>query len=166
MKKKKKTHAKPVQRQARAEPSPNGCATKIDTLDRKMYVADLMSRGYGAEESARELATKCDLSIGRARVYVADVRNEWAEMEQSERATRRAQCLKLLETGARIAIESRNVPALNGAVREIARITGLDVKESLITGGIASLQAQILARLADAKPGDGISGDNVEESEK
>lgn len=142
-----------------------GKASHLDKLARKRFVADLMGKGYGAESAAVELAARVKLSLSQARTYVTEVRNEWAAAEEQERPTRRAQCLRLLERGARMAIEQQDAKALATTVREMARITGLDQREVHVTGGVGALQEQIMAALAASRPGDAQESPTVDEGD-
>lgn len=110
---------------AKVRPAESGVASETEVIARRQWVEELMERGAGAEYAARELAAVCNISVGRAREYVAKVRNEWRALEVQERPARRAATIRMLEEVTRRAIEvGEYLPALK-AISEIARITGI-----------------------------------------
>lgn len=151
-----KVQAPTVARVPKPAPSPKGCATKLDVLARKRYVSEQMARGAGSQVAAERLAKHCGITVEQAQTYVTAVRKDWAEIETAERPTRRAWCLRVLEQVIEDAMLAGDLKAANGAVREVARITGLDVREIQLTGGVGALQEQIMAALTAARPGDAL----------
>jgi hypothetical protein len=112
-----------------------------------------MAKGFGSESAAQSLSEDVGISIDAARHYCRSVLTEWAELERAARPARLAQCVRILESVIESNMEG-DPKVVVQAVKEIGVLTGLNVKNLVVTGtdGMAELQAKIQAQLASQTP--------------